>query len=281
MALSKDRLIFDAADLAESDNIGAYLRAGSDGDLISSTNVGGKEGIDVNVISTSMVVSATDLDIRDLAFATDKVDVSGSEVSLNAATLAALENISAIVTATDLDIRDLSHSQDSIKIGDGTDFLAVNADGSINVVADLSVVNSFEKAEDAAHLSGDIGGYMLGVIQAVPAADAADGDYGSIKTDALGRAWVNAGPNVSQVQGNVTVGATEVALPASALANRRKIIVQNTAANDIYVGPTGVLTTTGLRVGKGATLEMEVGPSLALFAIAAGAGNAVRVWELA
>jgi hypothetical protein len=38
------------------------------------------------------------------------------------------------ITATDLDIRDLSHTQDSVKVGDGTDFLAVNADGSINAV---------------------------------------------------------------------------------------------------------------------------------------------------
>lgn len=42
---------------------------------------------------------------------------------------------SLTVDASDLDIRDLSHTQDSVKIGDGTDFLAVNADGSINAVA--------------------------------------------------------------------------------------------------------------------------------------------------
>lgn len=72
-------------------------------------------------------------------------------VELGATTLAALESItvqngaggaavniqdggnSITVDAVDLDIRDLSHSQDSVKIGDGTDFLAVNADGSINV----------------------------------------------------------------------------------------------------------------------------------------------------
>ena len=65
-------------------------------------------------------------------FATDKVDVSGSTVELGATTLAALESITLV--ATDLDIRDLSHTQDSIKIGDGTDFLAVNTDCSINVV---------------------------------------------------------------------------------------------------------------------------------------------------
>jgi hypothetical protein len=36
------------------------------------------------------------------------------------------------VSATDLDIRDLTHVSDSVKVGDGTDFLAINADGSIN-----------------------------------------------------------------------------------------------------------------------------------------------------
>ena len=70
---------------------------------------------------------------------TGLVDVSGSEVSLDAATLAALENIT--VSATDLDIRDLTHVSDSVKIGDGTDLLAVNADGSINV---LSSPNAFD-----------------------------------------------------------------------------------------------------------------------------------------
>ena len=96
------------------------------------------------------VVSATNLDIRDLAFATDKVDVSGSSVALDAGTLAALESVtvqngagasavnvqdggnSLTVDAVDLDIRDLTHASDSVKVGDGTDFLAVETDGSIN-----------------------------------------------------------------------------------------------------------------------------------------------------
>ena len=37
-----------------------------------------------------------------------------------------------ILTA-DVDIRDLSHTQDSVKVGDGTDFLEINSDGSINI----------------------------------------------------------------------------------------------------------------------------------------------------
>lgn len=70
-------------------------------------------------ITNTVTVQATDLDVRPLTFATDSVDVSGSSVT---------------VSATDLDVRDLTHVSDSIKIGDGTEFLAVNADGSINVV---------------------------------------------------------------------------------------------------------------------------------------------------
>jgi hypothetical protein len=75
--------------------------------------------------SINSVVTATNLDIRDLAFATDKVDVSGSSVDIaNTVT----------VQATDLDIRNLSASQDNVAISDGTDTLAINTDGSINVV---------------------------------------------------------------------------------------------------------------------------------------------------
>jgi len=60
------------------------------------------------------------------------------------------------VTATDLDIRDLTHTQDSIAIGDGTDLLSVNADGSINVVATLGAVGSAAyTVTDALAAAGD------------------------------------------------------------------------------------------------------------------------------
>lgn len=250
--LSKDRLIFDPADLDESDNVGSYLRAGTDGDLISSTLIAGKEALDVNVVGSA------DGGI----FAEDTAHVSGDNGQF---ILAVRSDADASLADTDGDYAPLQ----------------VDENGRLKVVADIEVANGFEKVEDTAHASGDVGAYILGVIQGTPAASAADGDYGSIKTDLLGRTWVNNAPNVSQAQGNVTVGATEVALPASALANRKKIIVQNTSNNDVFVGPTGVLTTTGIRIAKGATLELEAGPAIAMFAIAAGAGNDVRVWELA
>jgi len=58
MTISGRRLGFDITDadtIIASDNVGAWLRAGSDGDRISSTNIGGKEGLDVNIINSLTV----------------------------------------------------------------------------------------------------------------------------------------------------------------------------------------------------------------------------------
>ena len=98
----------------------------------------------------SVNVTATDLDIRNLAPATDKVAIGdgthdldvNADGSINAVVSATDLDIRALasgtdsvtVVATNLDVRDLTHVSDSVKIGDGTDLLAVNGDGSINVV---------------------------------------------------------------------------------------------------------------------------------------------------
>lgn len=109
-------------------------------------------------INTNSTVTATDLDIRDLAFATDKVDVTGSEVSLDSATLAALESItvqngagaaavniqdggnSITVDAVDLDIRDLTSASDSVSVLQATHD-SLNANVTIQV-ADVDVSNA-------------------------------------------------------------------------------------------------------------------------------------------
>lgn len=74
-------------------------------DLVTGAKVIVTDGTDNLAVngdgSVNAVVTATDLDVRDLAFATDKVDVTGSSVT---------------VSATDLDIRDLSASTDSVKV---------------------------------------------------------------------------------------------------------------------------------------------------------------------
>lgn len=126
-----------------------------DGSGNALTSTGGD--LDVNITNASLVVSATNLDIRDLSHSQDSVKVgdgtdflaiaadgsiavtfaAGAEIKITDGTDDLAINgdgsINAVVSATDLDIRNLSHSQDSVKVGDGTDFLAVNADGSLLV----------------------------------------------------------------------------------------------------------------------------------------------------
>lgn len=126
--------------------------------------------INVTDNGASITVDAVNLDIRDLVFASDKVDTSGSTVALDSTTLAALESItvqngagaaavniqdggnSITVDAVDLDIRDLTHVSDSVKVGDGTDLLAVNADGSINSVVTATNLD----IRDLTHVSDSI-----------------------------------------------------------------------------------------------------------------------------
>jgi hypothetical protein len=118
-----------------------FLAVNADGS-INITDNGGSITVDGTVAATQsgtwtidsitnpVTVTATNLDIRDLAFATDSVTAhQGGTWTIDSITNA------VTVTATNLDIRDLSHTQDSVKIGDGTDFLAINADGSINTVS--------------------------------------------------------------------------------------------------------------------------------------------------
>ena len=100
----------------------------SGGDNIAISD--GTHTLDINS-DGSINVKATDLDIRNLTFATDKVDVSGSNVN---------------VAATDLDIRNLSALQDNVAISNGTTSLAINLDGSVNVagVATETTLSSVE-----------------------------------------------------------------------------------------------------------------------------------------
>lgn len=117
-------------------------------------------------VDGAVTVSGTDIDIRDLSHTTDSIAIGdGTDLLAIAAdgSIAVTDNGTTLsvddgggsltVDATDLDVRDLTHVSDSVKIGDGTDLLAVNADGSINVVlagSSDNPVSSFNTASAVA-----------------------------------------------------------------------------------------------------------------------------------
>lgn len=99
----------DAASLAALETV-TVLQGTSPWVVIGTFTPSGTQ--DVNIISSiTLTVQATDLDIRNLVFATDKVDASGSSVSVS--------NFPAsqVVTATDLDIRNLVFATDKVDVG--------------------------------------------------------------------------------------------------------------------------------------------------------------------
>jgi hypothetical protein len=117
--IAKERLIFDTSNISESDKVGSFILSAS-GTVITHTTEGGKEALDVNIANASVVVSATNLDIRDLAFATDKVDVSGSSVSISGDVNVTQGTSPWVVSATNLDIRDLAFATDKVDVSGST-----------------------------------------------------------------------------------------------------------------------------------------------------------------
>lgn len=301
---SVDKLIFDPSAPDDTNNVGSFLRAGTDGDLISSTNIGGKEALDVNV------VGGPDSGI----FAEDSAHVSGD----NGQFILAVRH-DADTTLADAD-------------GDYAP-LQVDENGRLKVVADIEVQNGADKVEDTAHVSGDVGSYVLAVRQdALAASVDTDGDYASFKLNSRGALWsvpvgtvaddavdnenpikigsrALAGPLAAVASGdradaisdlyrrlyvntsaNIAISAEAVSiddtaggtLVATALGGRRTIMVKNKGNKPIYLGATGVTAAAGFEVAAGATISVDLGQNVDLYAIAdTGQTVACRVLQLA
>jgi hypothetical protein len=244
------RLVFDTTSTDtqnESANVGAYLRA-SDGTLLTHTggalnvsfstvtdldirdlnasqdNVAISDGTDTLAINAdgsinitdnggSITIDATDLDIRDLDSATDSVAAvqSGSwEVSLDAATLAALETIT--VTATDLDIRDLDAAQDSVQ--------ANLFDGAGNSISSTSNALNVHIA------SGDLDDSLANTAIVVNATSVNNtvGGTDLIGTDLANRKWLfayNNGNRDAFIGPSGVTAATGFPLPSGAMIELR------------------------------------------------------------
>jgi hypothetical protein len=77
----------------------------------------------------------------------------------------------------------------------------------------------------------------------------------------------------------VTVGITAVPLPATALADRKALYVHNNGAVPIYIGGSGVTTSTGIPLLPGTGQGFDFAKPCVLYAISGTAGQNVRVLE--
>lgn len=237
-----NRLVYDPANPSVGASVGSHVLAGDDGTQIGHVS----DALKVNFSNTSLAVTATDLDIRDLVFATDKVDVSGSSVELGATTLAALETITVlqgtspwvigdgggsitvdgtvavtqstspwVVSATDLDIRDLTAASDSVAawVKDGSG----NSIGSTGGALNVNISSGFTDADDSL------------------ANSAIFTEKRSVSTTAI------------------TITA------AAALASRKWLYIANEGTKVMYLGPSGVTAASGFPMYKGERIELRCG----------------------
>ena len=293
--LSKYQLIFDPADDANSDSVGAYVRAGTDGTLIGAT--GDALKVDIG--------SVADLDIRDLTDGSGNSGFDQVRIGDGTDTLAvnADGSINSTVSATDLDIRDLSASQDNVAISDGTDTLAVNADGSINVNATfggpIKFLNSLaaitDVQEDTAplpvKLQGTSGDLNITAGDLNVQSDHTGANFDSIRigdgTELVAISTNNDMQVSDTAQTSIKVTAepcNDVAsqIVATPLTERKEVTFQNTGSKPVYLGPVGVTASTGLCVGRGDSATFKWGANVAIYAICdSGQTSTLRVLEAA
>ncbi len=232
-------------------------------------------GKDLLVFDTSATLSDND-NVGAFLRASDGTLIThtGGALNVNVA------NASIAVTATDLDIRDLDASQDNVAISDGTDTLAINNDGSINITDNggsitvdgtVAVTQSTspwvvqagaEKAEDSAHSTGAVGNFILGVRNDANAAlTSADGDYSPLATDDAGRLKVVASFTTN------TEYAEDSAFSSGSIGDYVLAVRQDTLATDtsadgdfssfkvnaqgaLYVAPVGNVADDAADVGN-------------------------------
>lgn len=249
MALNKDQLIFDPADAAESDSVGAYVRS-SDGTLITHTTAGASEALDVNIAASSGGISIVDSDGDELdvqpdgsinvnASITDPVKfrLDGAVVEVVEDTVTPANNqplpvkLTSLtgdinITAGDLNVQ-LEHTGanfDSIRIGDGTELVSITTNTDMQVV------------------------------------DRANDDIATTAT---------------------SLSTTAAVVVTTALSERKYIEIQNNSNKSIYIGGSGVTAADGLRVPAKSSWSGDVGPGVAMYAVASSGTPEIRVLELA
>jgi hypothetical protein len=131
-----NRLVFDVTDAdtrTASANTGAWVRAGTDGDLIGSQTVAASEWLQA---ASALFDGAGTALTSTLLSGKQSLDVN-------------VANASIAVTATNLDVRDLLHTQDSVRLGDGTSFYTSTTVGP-DIGLDVNIINAAITTSDAA-----------------------------------------------------------------------------------------------------------------------------------
>lgn len=198
------------------------------------------------------------------------IDANTSNIAISDGT-----NTLAVNANGSLDVEFAAGAQ--IEITDGTETLLINADGSLNAVVtatDLDI-RGLAFATDSVDVSGSsvtVSATDLDIRNLTFATDKVDASGSNVRT--------SSDTGISNSQAAVTATAAEVL--ASPLANRREVTIQNEGTQPVYVGSSaGVTAANGLKISKGASATFEWGANVDIFMISASGSQDVRFLESA
>lgn len=307
-----NRLVFDptdAASIAASSSLGAYLRA-EDGTLLTHTTNGAREELDVNDKAVADLLTTIDGVIDNIY--TEQQDQGTTLDNIETELLdqgSVLDNIyteqqdqGTTLDSIETEVLDQGTTLDNIETelldqGSVLDniYTEQQDQGTTldSIETSIQVLDDIVLAEDSVHASGDKGVMPLVVRQdSLSSLVSADGDYSPLSVDADGALYVTLGNELNidtndvanvAIQNTATaVSASAVNVVSSALAERTYLFLANEGNKSLYFGKNGVTAVNGFPIHPGEKLECRIGPSVAPQVIgeATASSEDLRVMEL-
>lgn len=252
------RLVFDPTDadsIAASHSVGAFVRAGTDGDLIGSQTLNSLEWLNTagpitDSAGNEVAVTSNALDVNiasgSIVIGSDKAEDSAhSSGDVGSYSLSVREDTLATSTDADGDYQSMKS----------------NSLGALYVDASQFDINANMQAGDGTDITQTGGALDVNI---------ASGDL----DDNLANVAIN---NTA-----TAVSTSAVNVVTTALAGRKWLYVANEGNKSLYFGETGVTTANGFPLHPGQQSEFRIGASIAPQVIGgAGASSEdMRVMEL-
>lgn len=283
--------VTDADTLADSANVGANVRAGTDGTLIGSQNLAAQDWLNVASVlydETGTPISAANpLDVSaTINFSFDYAEDSpASSGDIGAFVLSVRQDTLASSTSADGDyaafkvnalgelyVHDtsvLAQLASGITVNQGTSpWVIGDGGGSITVDANNLDIRDLVFATDKVDVSGSAVSITgtVAVTQSTSPWVVSDAALANTAVTALATAVDN------------TAGGTDL---GADLANRKYIFIANEGNKKIFIGPSGLTSASGFPLAPGSMIECRAGAAINLFGIGSTAApQDIRILQL-
>lgn len=300
--LSEAYLSFTPTDPGEGSSLGAYIRAGTDGDYISSQLIAFEEwlnaasllfdgsgnaisstggALDVNLFSGSFVLSS-EYDEDSAHVSGDKgqllLNIRADDLSAVPASILAdtegdyqgfisASNGGLFVEGLNFDIRALSSATDSIEIADGGNSISIDA-------IDLDLRQLSSSSDSVASWLSDGSGNAIG------------STTGSLNIHISNSGDIDLDDDIADnaIENSIkTISDTASSIVTSSLANRKWLFLANLGSRAMYLGDAAVSDGDGFPLLPNERMLARVGPSIAPYMVAETgvSGQELRIMELA